>query len=276
MCIQSASGIDDIMNTADRVGITRRNRVIATGNAFLHSYTMDNGADHSSILDAIACGSEVDELLSQAIITCTVDGILEVEDLLIVSSDGDEASAAPRIPAVAKKAASVVNTVVEDDDPARIGKIREKWHNIARLLASGLDQRMVASLSGYTESYLSILINNPAFTEILKLYSNTSGAANTAKIITEQLRTLGLRSVEVLNDKLSSGDDISVLEAIAIAKLGLDRSGHGPSSTVTAVSEQHLIDHAELKRLEAAARADSSQYIVPVSRIRQDLIENNS
>jgi hypothetical protein len=67
-----------------------------------------------------------------------------------------------------------------------------------------------------------------------------------------------------------------VLEAIAIAKLGLDRSGHGPSSTVTAVSENHLIDHAELKRLEAAARADSSQYIVPVSRIRQDLIENNS
>lgn len=235
---------------------------------------MDNGPDHSSILDAIKC----DDVVLTSIITCTVDGILEVEDLLAAVS-GDEAeigSDNTRQPSAAtKKAAVMVSTISEPDDPNRIGRIREKWHSVARLIASGLNNRTVASISGYTEAYLSTLTNNPAFQEILRLYSSTSGAAATAQIINEQLRSLGLRSVEILGQKLESGDEVSVQDAIAIAKLGLDRSGHGPSSTVTSTTETHIIDHAELKRLEAAARSDSASYIIPVSRIRQNLIENS-
>lgn len=235
---------------------------------------MDNGADHSSILDAINC----DDVVLTSIITCTVDGILEVEDLLAAAS-GDEVEIAgnnTRQPSAAqKKAAVMVSTISEPDDPNRVGRIREKWHSVARLMASGLNNRMVASVSGYTEAYLSTLTNNPAFQEILRLYSSTSGAATTAQIINEQLRSLGLRSVEILGEKLESGDEISVQDAIAIAKLGLDRSGHGPSSTLTTTAETHIIDHAELKRLEADARSASAGYIVPVSRIRQNLIENN-
>lgn len=233
---------------------------------------MDNGPDHSSILDAINC----DDVVLTSIITCTVDGILEVEDLLAAASGSDESAAGVASPTAAtKKAAVMVSTITEPDDPNRVGRIREKWHSVARLLASGLNNRMVASISGYTEPYLSTLTNNPAFQEILRLYSSTSGAATTAQIINEQLRSLGLRSVEILGQKLESGEDVTIQDAIAIAKLGLDRSGHGPSSTVTSTSETHIIDHAELLRLEAAARADSASFIVPVSRIRQNLIENN-
>jgi hypothetical protein len=123
-----------------------------------------------------------------------------------------------------------------------------------------MQQSLVAEISGFTQSYLSTLLNSPAMMELLAFYRAQRSAGH--ELVEERLRTLALSSVEQLEERIASGevDDNTLLQA---AKLGLDRSGHGPRSTVHQVRESHLFDHAELARLDRAARAESAQDIIP-------------
>lgn len=184
------------------------------------------------------------------IVTCTVEGIVDEDDLRrIVSEAGGKAPSAE-----------------PEDNPGNLKKIREKHHSVARMIAvGGLSQRMVAQLSGYTESYLSILLNNPAMQELIEMYRIQSGAATA--VITEKLKTVGLKAVEKLDERLEA-NELNNQELLAAAKLGLDRGGHGPQSKSHIVSEHHNIDHARLAELNAEARRRSSEFIVPVEEVR--------
>lgn len=197
------------------------------------------------------------------IITCTVEGILEEEDvrsLLFKKRDADavvdEQTAGPHdLPKVREK-----------ENPHDLKRIKEKHHSVARLVASGLTQSMVANLSGYNEQYLSVLLNNPSMVELVTLYRIQYGKS--AEIITEKLRTVGTMALERLEERLPEMDDNSLIQT---AKLGLDRAGHGPSSTQHTIAETHLFDHAELSRMNAEARRGSANYIVPVEEVRRAL-----
>jgi hypothetical protein len=154
---------------------------------------------------------------------------------------------------------------VEGDDPSDLKRIKERHHSVARQIAGGLDQRMVAKLCGYTESYLSILLNNPAMRELVELYRIQQGAA--AQVITEKLKTVGMKALERLDEKIEAGE-LSNQELLAASKLGLDRSGHGPASSQHIIEEKHLFDHAELLRRNEEARSRNAKRIVPASEIR--------
>ena len=187
------------------------------------------------------------------IVTCTVEGILEEEDLR-------ELTLSAPVEAVA------------DEDPTDLKRVKEKHHSVARMLASGLSQRMVANLCGYTESYLSILLNNPAMQELVELYRIQYGSA--AQVITEKLKTVGLKAMEEIEGRLDDAEirsKITLQDLQGIAKLGLDRGGHGPSSSQHLVKEEHIIDHAELLKRNAEARARNAKRIVPASEIRAAL-----
>jgi len=185
------------------------------------------------------------------IVTCVIEGALDEEDLRELALSCDMAT-----------------EPVEGDDPADLKKIREKHHSVARMIASGLSQRMVSQLCGYSESYLSVLLNNPSMQELISLYRIQFGAA--AAVITEKLRTIGMEAIESLAADLAKGD-LSKQEKIQLAKLGLDRSDHGPTSTRHNVNENHSIDHAELKRLNNEALSRSASHIVPSSEVRKAL-----
>jgi len=190
------------------------------------------------------------------IITCTIEGILEEDDvraLLMQRSDaGEDATPSPAAP--------------EPENPRDLKRIKEKHHSVARLIAGGLPQRMVASLSGYNEQYLSVLLNNPSMVELVSLYRIQYGKS--AEIITERLRTVGTQALERLEERIPSmGDN----ELIQTAKLGLDRAGHGPTTTQHSITESHLFDHADLARMNAEARKGSASYIVDVEEVRKAL-----
>jgi hypothetical protein len=192
------------------------------------------------------------------IITATIEGILELADLRALAlSSGMEMHSQQELPKAAK------------EDPKSLKKLREKHHSVARLIAAGLEQRTVATLSGYTEGYLSILLNNPAMEELVSFYRMAAG--NAAQVIGERLRSVGLKALEHLDDKIEGGE-LNANELIQATKLGLDRSGHGPSSTTRKVDEQHIIDHARILELNEKAREGSRGYIVPVDKVRGTLL----
>jgi hypothetical protein len=181
-------------------------------------------------------------------VTCTIEGILDEEDLreLAMGYGPGDVKADP-------------------DNPADLAKIREKHHHVARLVADGLQQRMVAQICGYTETYVSILLNNPAMQELVEMYRMQGGAA--VRIATEKLKTVGLKALEKLDEKIDA-DELNANELTSVAKLGLDRGGLGPQTKVHNVNEHHVIDHSELVRLNAEARKRNHEFIVPVSDIR--------
>lgn len=192
--------------------------------------------------------------LPEPIVTCTIEGIMDEGDLRLLTAKSEVGVSIPQ----------------EEEDPANLKKIREKHHSVARLIASaGMPQRMVAQLCGYTESYLSILINNPAMQNLIEMYRVQNGSA--AAIISENLKTVGLKAVEKLHEKLDSEDGLNNQELLQLAKLGLDRGGFGPQSKHTIHQENHVIDHAKLAELNDTARSRSKAYIVPVEEVRKAL-----
>lgn len=178
----------------------------------------------------------------QTFITCQVEGLVDEGDLRRLAAGSEHSRA-----------------IVE---PGDLKKLREKHHSVARLVAAGMPQATVAAITGYTPTYISLLLNNPAMQELLTYYR--SAHTNAAEVIGERLRTAGLGALEKLQDKLDDkdGDGLDDQVLLGLAKLGLDRSGHGPQSKVQSVTEHHIIDHAELRRLNQAARAASREDII--------------
>lgn len=192
-----------------------------------------------------------------ATVTCTIEGILDEDDLreLALTRMEQDVAAPAALPVL--------------DDPTDLKRIKERHHHVARLIANGMTQRLVASICNYDESYLSILLNNPSMMELVELYRIQAGAS--VEVITERLRTMALKATEKLNDKLDADEITDVNELTSIAKLGFDRSGQGPQSKQHVVKENHIIDHAELQRHNAAIRARNREQIVPASEVRAAL-----
>lgn len=188
-------------------------------------------------------------LVRPTITTCTIEGSLEEEDLRqLMLEPGD--------------------VTPDEDNPADLKKIREKHHHVARLIADGLSQRLVSQICGYSEEYISILLNNPSMIELVELYRIQNGKAT--QVIVEKMKTVGLKALEQLDEKLDT-KDLNNQELLAAAKLGLDRAGHGPTSTQKVVGEAHVFDHAKLAELNAKARRENAEFVVPQSEVRESL-----
>jgi hypothetical protein len=204
---------------------------------------------------------EIDVAASR-IVTATIEGILEEEDLLgllnAVHVADDTGNKTVHV--------ATSNVVKPLSEPPSLKRIKERHHGVARLIASGLSQSMVAAITNYNEQYLSVLLNNPAMEELVSLYRMQQNKS--AEIITEKLRTVGTMALEKLADRMEDLDDNTL---VSVAKLGLDRAGHGPASTQKIQQETHFIDHGELMRLNAEARKRNEEYITPMRSVRAAL-----
>lgn len=189
------------------------------------------------------------------IITCTIEGILEPEDLAAFLEQ--KASGA--------KPQDLAAPAAEVDDPKDLKRVREKHHSVARLIAAGTTQRLTATITGYSESYLSILLNNPAMQELVDYYRIQRG--NAVEVVAEKLRAGAMGAVERLVDKMEA-DQLDANALLGLAKLGLDRSGHGPRNTTEVITESHVYDHAAIAELNRKAREGSKEYILDPQQVR--------
>ena len=189
------------------------------------------------------------EIETAQIITCTIEGFVEFSDLdTLLGLSG----------AADKPAAAKALTLDEGMD---INRIREKHHSVARLVAQNFENGVICAIVGYTPAYLSTLLNNPAMQELIRYYR--AQQSNASEVIAEKLRSVAMRAVEQLAERIDEdGDNApSNNDLIQLAKLGLDRSGHGPTSTQVINSTQHIVDYAELQRLNRAAKGDEDDFI---------------
>lgn len=141
---------------------------------------------------------------------------------------------------------------MKSETPA-LQKLRSSHHKMAELLAAGLKDIDVSLITGYSQSRISILKNDPAFRELLTYYS---AAARQASVdVIQRAREIGIDTLEVIHERIvgEKADDLTMPELVKVAELTLDRAGFGAKSTV---KHEHGMS-AEM--LEAIRRAEDEK-----------------
>lgn len=135
--------------------------------------------------------------------------------------------------------------------PPPLQRVRDTHHAVARLVADGLKDVEVSAITGMCQSRISILKGDPAFQELLVFYSEEK-----RKEYVDIHRRLGLLSAEALSGLLmrleARGDTLPTKELVSIAKLGLDRSGFGPTSKIEAKVAHFTADDLARMKQELA------------------------
>lgn len=189
------------------------------------------------------------------LISANIDGMLEDDDLLALFTAGGVPGAG-RVPT---HAASDIKVQ------------RERHHSVARMIAQGMSHQLIATLTGYEPGYIGILLEAPSMEALVSHYRAQVGNAH--DIIIERVRYAGMSALEQLISKFESGEAVDDSTLVAVAKLGLDRSGHGPTSRLAVMTSPDGPTSERLAALERAARQQSAPYILNHKQPSTPLLE---
>lgn len=214
--------------------------------------------DHAALL------TQIDDAFAESLgagsrapvaITCQVEGVLLPEDIRCYLDEHGQ----------------LTTTLKADEKDIR--QLRERHHSVARLLSEGLPQGLVATMTGYTEQYISVLKASPAMMELIEHYRAPGGLA--VRHVGENLRRVAGMALEQLEGKIEQ-DQLTASELTAAAKLGYDRSGHGPQSSLHSITEHHIIDHSEIAARHLEAKRRDAEMIVHPEEVRRALPKPSS
>lgn len=98
--------------------------------------------------------------------------------------------------------------------------IRHTHHQLARLVASGVDDAESSLITGYSPSYISRIKSDPSFESLLAYYHEQKEAIFVD--VTERMRQLGLATLDELQNRLEDEpDEWSRRELMELAELML-------------------------------------------------------
>ena len=141
----------------------------------------------------------------------------------------------------------------------QLAKIRTSHHKAARLLAIGMGPVEVSLHTGYTPQRITDLQKDPAFQELLAVYSKAE--ADEMEVGIARLRGLMLDAADEIAERLAQKpEDFSNKDLRELMTAAADRSGFGPQTKSTNVNVN--VDMAG--RLEAARRRAQILDLVPV------------
>lgn len=125
---------------------------------------------------------------------------------------------------------SAALTHVPDDLKAPLARIGEPHHALARAVAQGKGNVEISALYGYSPSRIATLRDDPTFQELVLHYEEQFESARAD--IDSQVQHLALKAKQILLDRMDEEpDSFSNKDLKDMMTAGLDRIGHGPSST---------------------------------------------
>lgn len=141
-----------------------------------------------------------------------------------------------------------------------VKELHASHHKLAQVLAKGAKPAEASAITGYSTARIRQLRDDPQFQELLTHYMELDQQDWTdfQKVIKQRLADLSLDSLEVAHRRLQEHpDSFSAKDLAQIAELGLDRIGHGKTSTQQ-VAHTHSIDEEQLARIRAAKDAPAN------------------
>lgn len=129
--------------------------------------------------------------------------------------------------------------------------LKEAHHKLAMLLAQGVRTGEAAMLTGYSISRICALRKDPAFMESMAYWSSRKEDA--FDMTNRKLADVAGGGLSELQKRLSENPAaFRVSELVKVATMGLDRTGHGPTTNVKTLSVALTGD--EILKLKEDAR----------------------
>ncbi len=138
-------------------------------------------------------------------------------------------------------------------EPPTLKRVGHRHHRLARLLASGLAPADVCVMTGYSQSRISILQNDPAFRELLAHYTEEVKVAM-AEVV-ENMASLRNDAIGELSQRLEETPEaFSNRELLEVVNSMADRTGHGVQSKLNVSASVSVLTHEDLMRLKSEAQ----------------------
>lgn len=110
-----------------------------------------------------------------------------------------------------------------------IARIRDSHHSLARLIADGVKDVDISAITGYSPSRISILKNDPAFSNLVEHYRRNRSEAFAT--VHERFVSLSKDAAEELQARLDEKpESFDNEELMELTKLAADRTGFGPKN----------------------------------------------
>jgi hypothetical protein len=148
--------------------------------------------------------------------------------------------------------------------PSPLKRLGDRHHALARCLASGMKESDAAMACGYVLSRVSVLKSDPAFQELLAFYREDTN--HQYRDMHSRLAGIASDAVDEIAERLEADSfleekSISLGQLLEIAKMGADRSGHGPQSSSTINVNVGIAAKLEQARRRVSERAASTAVI---------------
>ena len=132
--------------------------------------------------------------------------------------------------------------------PPPIAKLRTTHHELARLLALGLKDVDISRITGYSQSRICILKNDPLFKELLAHYM---GMRDSVVVdVGARMQHLSVTALEIMQERLlDDPDGVTMKDLQSVAELTLDRTGYGTTTNVNVDSRVTVRTLDEIKAI---------------------------
>lgn len=118
------------------------------------------------------------------------------------------------VPAFGQSVGAVIRPLV---------RIRQRHHNLAQLIATGISHAECSAITGYGQSSISILLQDPAFQELVEYY--TSQKKEVFLDVQQRLAEVGIAALEEIRDRLEENPGgVSMQQLESLIKTVFDRS----------------------------------------------------
>ena len=160
----------------------------------------------------------------------------------------------------------VSEIVVPRNEKGVVKRLSRRHHELAKLLASGIEPGVAATMMHYDYSRVSILKSDPAFQALIELYSHQ---VDVAFIDAHKKMALLQETVteEIQSRIEETPDEFSSSQLTELLKVTSDRSGLGPTSTVRNVNVS--LTPSELAAIKDRAAASQIGSVKQISSQRK-------
>jgi len=138
---------------------------------------------------------------------------------------------------------------------ASVRRLAERHRNLARAVAGGMALNDAAALFGLAEPTVYALSIDPAFRTLVNFYTRADDEI--FRSTQERLADVTNSALDLIEEKLEDPEErkkVTLPQALAVATMGADRTGHGPQSSSVAVNiNANLADRMKEAREKARA-----------------------
>lgn len=143
--------------------------------------------------------------------------------------------------------------------PPPVAALRAVHHQVARLVASGTKHVEIAAIVGWSVSRISIMLNDPAFRELVQHYKERESELYLD--VRARMLALGLDAAATLHERIIDNPDVvsdrTLLEVMAQT---MDRAGHAPGRAASGTVGTGLSSD-ELRTMKQEANVDAGRVI---------------